>query len=322
MQNQTQSKLNGFAEDVQNGLSATPKFLSSKYFYDDAGSRLFQQIMDLPEYYLTRAETDIFQNQSAEIVKSFQSFEKPIDLIELGAGDGTKTALLVDQFLAQKIDFSYVPIDISAQAIESLTAKFKNLFPALSIKPQFGDYFKILESLKNDSSRTKILLFLGSNIGNFSHEKSIEFLRSLRNVINENDFLFIGFDLQKDPRVILEAYDDAAGVTAAFNLNLLKRINSELGGNFVTENFSHYPVYEPREGAAKSFLISRARQSVFIEALHQEFHFAQWEPIFMEISRKYTLPIIEKLAAESGFELVSNFYDEQKFFTDAIFKPV
>lgn len=322
MQNQTQSKLSSFAEDVQNGLTAAPKFLSSKYFYDDAGSRLFQQIMELPEYYLTRAETEIFQRQTQAIIESFTAYDESFDLIELGAGDGTKTAILVDQLLKQKVDFTYVPIDISAKALEFLTTKFKSQFPELSIKPQFGDYFKILESLKTASTRPKIIFFLGSNIGNFSRDEGISFLSRLRNIINENDLLFIGFDLQKDPRTILRAYDDAEGVTAAFNLNLLKRINAELGANFDIDKFSHYAAYTPLDGAAKSFLISREKQEVFIKSLNQNFAFDAWEPIFMEISQKYSLSMIEEIARHSGFELVHNFYDTNEFFTDAIFKPV
>lgn len=322
MQNQTQSKLNSFAEDVQSGLTAVPKFLSSKYFYDDAGSRFFQQIMELPEYYLTRAETEIFQHRTREIIESFTAGNQSFDLIELGAGDGTKTAILVDRLLEQKIDFNYVPIDISAKAIEFLTTKFKSLFPDLSIKPQFGDYFKILESLKSDSSRPKIIFFLGSNIGNFSRDESISFLTRLRNIINENDLLFIGFDLQKDPHTIRHAYDDAKGVTAAFNLNLLKRINSELGANFDIAKFSHYAAYSPLDGAAKSFLISREKQEVFIESLNQTFSFNAWEPIFMEISQKYTPAMIEEIAQQSGFKVLENFYDEKKFFSDTLLKPV
>ena len=320
MQSSSVTKQNTFADDVLRGLSASPKFLSSKYFYDDEGSRLFQQIMDLPEYYLTRAEFEIFSTQTREIFEAFTKQNKSFDLIELGAGDGTKTAVLIDYFLKQTADFSYMPIDISQEAIDSLTGKFKNEFPALSMNAKTGDYFRILETLKSESKKAKIILFLGSNIGNFSKEQAQDFFRQLRSVMNENDLLFVGFDLQKDPRVILKAYDDAQNVTAAFNLNLLARINRELGGNFDLENFSHYAIYRPTECAARSFLISRRAQTVFIKSLKKSFDFAAWEPIFMEISQKYNSEMIEDLARASGFQVEKEFFDANKYFVDSLWK--
>ncbi|HEY0429989.1 MAG TPA: L-histidine N(alpha)-methyltransferase [Pyrinomonadaceae bacterium] len=317
---QSATKQNTFAEDVSKGLSSAPKFLSSKYFYDDEGSRLFQEIMKLPEYYLTRAEFEIFSTRAKEIFASFKNGNTEFDVIELGAGDGTKTAVLIDYFLRQNVDFSYSPIDISREAIDFLTAKFRAEFPRLSMNAKTGDYFRILETLRDESTRRKILLFLGSNIGNFSREQALDFFRHLRGVMNGDDLLFIGFDLQKDPRVILRAYDDARGVTAQFNLNLLRRINRELGANFDLEKFSHYAVYRPTECAARSFLISREAQSVYVEALNQTFQFKAWEPIFMEISQKYNLEMIEDLARETGFEVKENFFDSNFYFVDSLWK--
>ena len=320
MQTSSATKQNTFAEDVLKGLSAAPKFLSSKYFYDDEGSRLFQEIMKLPEYYLTRAEFEIFETQGREIFESFKNSAGEFDVIELGAGDGTKTAGLIDYFLKQPVGFTYSPIDISQEAIDFLSRKFAAEFPALSLKPKTGDYFRILETLKTESSRRKVLLFLGSNIGNFSRESALEFFRHLRSVMNTDDLLFVGFDLQKDPRVILKAYDDAQGVTAEFNLNLLRRINRELGANFDLEKFSHYAVYRPTECAARSFLISRKEQTVYIEALNESFDFKAWEPIFMEISQKYNLEMIEDFARETGFEVKQNFFDVNEYFVDSLWK--
>ncbi len=319
---QTAIKQDTFAGDVFKGLSATPKFLSSKYFYDDEGSRLFQEIMKLPEYYLTRAETEIFSSQARAIFEAFAENSNTFDLIELGAGDGTKTSLLVDYFLKRRADFKYVPIDISSEALNFLTDKFKAQFPNLTIQPGQGDYFRTLGTFKSKSNKRKIILFLGSNIGNFSREQSIDFFKSLRFVLNPNDLLFIGFDLQKDPLTILAAYNDAKGVTAAFNMNLLTRINRELGADFSINGFSHYATYHPIDGAARSFLISRKAQTVYVEALNRQFEFAAWEPIFMEISQKYSLPMIENLARASGFEVAGYFFDEQKFYTDSLWKPV
>lgn len=292
-----------FAQDVLAGLTSTPKSLSSKYFYDDEGSRLFMEIMKLPEYYLTRAELEIFTGQTAGIFEAFSREATGFDLIELGAGDGTKTAVLIDYFLKQGFDFTYLPIDISQEALDTLSAKFTLEFPDLVIESKTGDYFQILESLKNGSGRRKILMFLGSNIGNFDRQQSLDFFKQLRGVMNGRDLLFTGFDLQKDPHVIVRAYDDAQGVTAAFNLNLLKRMNRELGADFNLDNFSHYAVYRPVDCAARSFLISREKQTVYIEALNRSFDFEQWEAVFMEISQKYSLTMIENLAAESGFRI-------------------
>ena len=318
MQRTTSPELNQFAQDVLSGLSAAPKSLSSKYFYDDEGSRLFQQIMNLPEYYLTRSEFEVFSTQADDIFRAFANGSNAFDLIELGAGDGTKTAVLVSHFLRRNADISYLPIDISQEALDALSAKFNTEFPALNTRPLLGDYFKILESLKGRGARRKILLFLGSNIGNFSRDQSVDFFRGLRGVMNGNDLLFIGFDLQKDPHVIVRAYDDSQGVTARFNLNLLQRINRELGGNFDLAKWSHYAIYNPVECSARSFLISREAQSVRIEALNRTFEFGSWEAVFMEISQKYSLANIAALATESGFEIKQNFFDSKDYYCDSL----
>ncbi len=321
MQSSSAIKQNTFADDVLRGLSAAPKFLSSKYFYDDEGSRLFQEIMKLPEYYLTGAEFEIFSTQTSEIFEAFTKASETFDLIELGAGDGLKTSLLVDYFLKQNANFTYVPIDISAEALSFLTEKFQTQFPGLSIQTEQGDYFQKLETFQSKSDKRKIILFLGSNIGNLGKEQAQNFFRQLRAVMNDTDLLFIGLDLQKDPRVILRAYDDAQNVTAEFNLNLLARINRELGAKFNLNDFSHYASYHPIEGAARSFLISRKTQTIFIESLNKTFDFDAWEPIFMEISQKYSLAMIEELAQTSGFEVSQYFFDSQKFYTNSLWKP-
>ncbi|HRI02656.1 MAG TPA: L-histidine N(alpha)-methyltransferase [Pyrinomonadaceae bacterium] len=321
MKGSTTTELSQFADDVLRGLSATPKELSSKYFYDDEGSRLFQEIMKLPEYYLTGCENEIFSTQTSEIHRAFANGDNAFDLIELGAGDGTKTAVLVDHFLKQNADISYSPIDISQEALDALTEKFEREFPALRMNAMNGDYFKILESLRSANGRRKVLLFLGSNIGNFSAEQSVAFFRSLREVMSDNDLLLVGFDLQKDPHVIANAYDDAAGVTAKFNLNLLTRINRELGGNFDLGKFTHYANYRPIEGSARSFLVSREKQTVRIDALGRDFEFDPWEAVFMEISQKYSLKMIEELAKNSGFKVKQNFFDDKNYYCDSLWRP-
>ncbi len=320
MRDSTQQKQNTFAEDILAGLSDEPKNLSSKYFYDDEGSRLFQEIMKLPEYYLTRSEDEIFRKQTDEIFKAFDAEKSEFDLIELGAGDGTKTSLLVDYFLKHDANFRYVPIDISSEALNFLTEKFNKEFPELNIQTEQGDYFKTLQAFKEKSNKRKIILFLGSNIGNFREEQAVEFFKQLRKIMGKDDLIFIGFDLHKNPKTILNAYADSQDVTAKFNLNLLKRINRELGANFNTEEFSHYASYHPTECAARSYLISQKEQTVRIESLNKEFQFKKWEPVYMEVSQKYNLEMIEKLAKKSNFEIVRNFYDENKFYTNSLWK--
>jgi uncharacterized SAM-dependent methyltransferase len=186
--------------------------------------------------------------------------------------------------------------------------------------PRNGDYFRILESLKV-GGRRKVLMFLGSNIGNFTREKSVAFFRHLREVMGPDDLLFIGFDLQKDPHVVAAAYDDAAGITARFNLNLLRRINRELGGNFDLAKFTHYANYRPIEGSARSFLISREKQNVYISALGRTFEFDRWEAVFMEISQKYNLRMIGEMALESGFEIKQNFFDSRGYYCNSLWRP-
>ena len=322
MDSSTSPELSAFASDVLRGLSAPQKALSSKYFYDDEGSRLFQEIMKLPEYYLTGCEHEIFATQTDAIFHAFANGDNAFDVIELGAGDGSKTAVLVDYFLKQNADISYAPIDISREALDALSAKFSAEFPSLKIETQTGDYFRILESLKNGSGRRKILLFLGSNIGNFTRSQALDFFRHLRRVMNPNDLLFIGFDLQKDPHVIVGAYDDATGVTAAFNINLLKRINRELGADFNLDKFMHYANYRPVEASARSFLISREKQSVYITVLDRTFEFGQWEAVFMEISQKYNLKMIGDLASECGFAVKQNFFDSRNYYCDSLWKTL
>jgi len=337
MHSSSSPELTQFAEDVLRGLSSTPKQLSSRYFYDDEGSRLFMEIMKLPEYYPTRAELKIFTEQKADICDAFterrhpcpqpgeeadKDVRVPIDLIELGAGDGTKTAVLIEHLLATGVDFTYQPIDISQEANDALEARFKDKFPDLRIDPHTGDYFKVLGSLKSDNGRRKVIMFLGSNIGNFLRDNAVAFFGSLREVMNENDRLFVGFDMQKDPRTIVAAYDDKQGVTSAFNLNLLTRINRELGGDFDLDKFSHYAQYRPMECAARSFLISREKQTVTIAALNRSFSFDQWEPIFMEISQKYTHAMIDELSGDGGFEISREFYNDEDFYIDSLWRPI
>lgn len=305
-----------FAKDVQEGLSRDPKELSSKYFYDQKGDELFQAIMRMPEYYLTDCEHSIFSKQRSEILKAIRS--DPFELIELGAGDGYKTKVLLEYFLAQEVPFVYRPVDISKNVLDALQTDLQHQWPNLPVRPLSGDYFEMMERLHSEHGQRKVVLFLGANIGNYTRKQALRFLEHLRRELEPGDQLLIGFDLKKDPEIILQAYNDSAGITAAFNLNLLERINRELGANFDLDQFSHWETYHPITGEAKSYLISRVEQEVKIDAVDQTFHFEAWEAIDVERSLKYSPIEIEALARAAGFNPVHHFYDERKYFVDSL----
>lgn len=317
----TQSQTAVFARDVLNGLEQSPKRLPSKYFYDTKGDELFQQIMHMPEYYLMNSELDIFQSQKQDILATIGHTH--FDLIELGAGDGYKTKVLLEYFLQEKVHFTYEPIDISANVLEQLEESLHQRWPSLNVAIQPGDYFKMLHKLSKESSRPKLVLFLGANIGNYTPQEARGFLQSIFDELNPGDYLLLGVDLKKDPKVILDAYNDQAGITAAFNLNLLSRINRELGANFEKAQFKHWETYNPVTGATKSYIVSTCDQHVFINALNRSFHFSAWEAMEVELSQKYDLHEINSLAAKAGFIVKKHFTDQQECFVDSLWqKPV
>ncbi|MEN8118716.1 MAG: L-histidine N(alpha)-methyltransferase [Bacteroidota bacterium] len=311
-----------FLNDVLEGLSSSQKFLSSKYFYDDAGSRLFEKIMQHQDYYLTNCEHEIFNQQKKAIKEAFYQSPEGFNLIDLGSGDGFKTKILLEHFYKNEVPFRYIPVDISEKPTIKLVNELKNRFPNLMVEEQIGDYFQILSSLNLNTYKKKIVLFLGSNIGNYGYEGSLDFLKSVRKVLIPGDKLFIGFDLKKDPKVILKAYNDKAGYTEEFNLNLLGRINRELHANFDIGSFIHYPVYDPKSGAAKSYLVSVKKQVVSFGERDLSFEFDKWEPVFMEISQKYDLEMIQEMANMSGFKVQKNFFDNRHFFVNSLWEAV
>ncbi|MEP2026633.1 MAG: L-histidine N(alpha)-methyltransferase [Reichenbachiella sp.] len=309
-----------FLTDVIDGLSADTKHISSKYFYDKKGDAIFQQIMHMDEYYLTDAELDIFQTHKCEIANIFSPEKEPFNLIEFGAGDGMKTKVLLKELLSHEIPFDYIPIDISQNALDQLKQSLTKEMPDLSFKGIQGDYFEVLNRLKEDNGRKNVVLFLGSNIGNFTNEEALSFTSDISDKLNPKDLLFIGVDLKKDPKKILLAYNDPTGITAEFNYNLLRRINRELGGNFDVEQFEHHPIYDPVTGECKSALLSKKEQEVQVD--NQTFHFAKWEPVHTEISRKYSLKQLHRLAEKSGFKVKKDLFDSNKYFVDSIWEIV
>ncbi len=312
------NKLTEFEKDTLLGLSCNPKFLLSKYFYDDNGSKIFQNIMRMPEYYLTDVELEIFESQKQEILDVIIEKDLKFKLIELGAGDGLKTKVLLSYFVSKKCDFEYVPIDISAVAVSNLLKDMKKQIPLLKVAGKIGDYLELIDEINISDKMKKIFLFLGSNIGNFNQTETIDFLSKLYAKMAENDLLFIGFDLKKEPDIILKAYNDEQGYTAAFNLNLLKRINREMDAGFEMENFRHEEVYNRYTGTAKSFLISLKNQDVYFKKLNKVIEFKRDERIFTEMSQKYDLDMINFLAATSGFKIVRNFFDSRQYYVNSL----
>lgn len=307
-----------FASDVLVGLSRMPKRLASRYFYDERGSRLFQKIMNLPEYYLTACEFDIL-NLHRDAFSSLMEGES-FNLVELGAGDGRKTSILLDHFLKNRCDFQYIPIDISKASMQALSQLLNTKFPELTANGIVAEYFDGLKWLNHMNSRRNLVLFLGSNIGNFDKAHARAFLHNLWNALNDGDFAVIGFDLKKDIDLMLKAYSDEEGITAEFNLNLLQRINRELGGNFDLTKFQFHSSYDVFTGAMESYLVSKEKQTVFIKELSQTFSFKPWEPIHTEYSYKYLESDIQELADETGFLIEKQLYDSKSYFVDSIWR--
>lgn len=310
--------LEAFKKDVDTGLSMMPKSLPSKYFYDKTGDALFVKIMGLPEYYLTRCELDIFKNKTQMLVDALKiRANAHFELIELGAGDGLKTKELLRFLDDRNFSFDYMPVDISSNALQLLAKNIKQELPNVKVEPQQGDYFDVLASL-NQRKTPKVVLFLGSNIGNMHDALAAQFLGHLAENMQPKDKLLLGLDLIKPKEIVLPAYNDNQGVTAEFNLNLLRRINQELGADFNLSQFKHQAKYNEEEGIAKSFISSLAAQKVQIKALNKTYEFAKGEKIQTEISRKYNDTIVQSIIAHTDLHLLQKITDSKHYFADYI----
>nr|WP_067054524.1 L-histidine N(alpha)-methyltransferase [Mucilaginibacter sp. L294] len=305
-----------FYKDVVKGLTSTPKRLDSKYFYDAQGDKIFQELMGCEDYYPTNCEMEIFTSQTAEICKAIIAGGDAFDLIELGAGDATKSTQLLKYLIDNKADFTYLPIDISENVISYLNITLPVTLPGINITGLNGEYFDMLKKAASISNKRKVVMFLGSNVGNMPVNVAQGFCRELRSNLSEGDMVLIGIDLKKNPKTVLAAYNDSEGITKRFNLNLLERINRELGGDFNTRQFDHYASYNPETGACKSYLISLSDQKVKIG--DETISFLKDEYIDMEISQKYAVEQTHELAAKAGFKPLNQFFDGKKWFVDAI----
>ncbi len=311
--------MNTFAKDVKDGLSSSPKHLSSKYFYDAIGDDLFVKITQMPEYYLTKAENEIFDLQVDDIIKAMDIEDIPVEIIELGAGDGHKAVQFL-QPLKDHAHLTFIPVDISMNALVSVEDRFQDELPEIDIQSEQGEYFAAIKEL--NGHRKKVVLFLGSNIGNLSEDEANDFMSQLSDSLNPGDKVLLGVDLKKSPEVILPAYDDKDGITRDFNLNLLRRINNELGGNFDLDQFSHDPEYDMLKGEAKSYLTSLTDQEVNIEELNRKFKFQKGEKIHTEISQKYDDEKVKRILCDSGMRIQQVFKDSRQYFADYLIEKI
>ena len=282
--------------DVRRGLTSSPKELSPKYFYDERGSELFEQITELPEYYLTRAERALLENVIGDIV----SLVKPCSLVELGAGSASKTRIILDAMGEQGCAESYVPIDVSRDFLEATALQLKTEYKEVSIVPVVSDIAEPF-ALPEVTSPT-LIAFLGSTIGNFPREPAVALLSHLSGLMAPGDRFLLGADLRKDPAIIQRAYNDSKGVTAAFNLNILERLNRELNANFPIDAFDHRASYSTDHYRVEMHLVARRAMKVVIPEIG-EIDFAEGESIRTELSYKYDRPSLEDILQRSGLKL-------------------
>lgn len=301
-----------FAEDVRTGLTATPKRLPPKYFYDTLGSHLFEAICQLPEYYLTRAETEIFERHADEIVATIPHLTS---LAEFGSGSAVKSRYLLAALLARQEFLHYQPLDISPDILRQSAEALLESHAGLWITGYACDYLQQMPPLERRDGGRVLVLFLGSNIGNYTTEEATTLLQRMRQTMQPGDGLLLGADLSKDLAVLEAAYDDALGVTEAFNLNVLLRINRELGGDFNLRQFAHRAVFNAEQSRIEIYAVSRVAQTVRLAALDLEIEFAAGEAIHTENSHKFDATQLANLATASGFVPVKTWLDARGWFS-------
>jgi dimethylhistidine N-methyltransferase len=301
--------LSSLAADVLAGLSATPKTLPPTLFYDAAGSELFEQITRLPEYYLTRRETSILCGQARTMVRAAGL---PANVVELGSGAAIKTRMILEALQAQRGRVHFYPVDVSEAALDAAEQNLRGL-REVAVHPLFADYTSSMEFV-GEIPGPRLILYLGSSIGNFEPMVASALLSHLRSMLGARDTLLLGTDMVKDASVLLPAYDDAAGVTAAFNRNVLVRINRELGANFEPESFAHVARWNELESRIEMHLESRHAQEVEIRGLHMQVHFKRGETIHTENSYKFTPTMVESILQNGRFVRECTWLDGRQWF--------
>ena len=318
--NNSSSTNHEFAQAVLEGLSKEPKRLPSWLIFDDRGSEIFEEIVGLENYHPAVCEFEIFHAHKQTIADIIS--DEALQIIDLGSGDARKTQILLDHLVKNKLQIHYIPIDISAGAVKNLVASLESKFrnTSLGVTGIASEYFQGLKAVPREQFKRNFVFFLGSTIGNQDYPAAGKFLRRLWGSLNEGDYAMIGFDLMKNPKLLYSAYNDPEGVFQKFNLHLLDRINQELGANFVKSNFVQEGHYSEQSHAVESHVYSTEEQTVQMPALGKEFHFKTWEGMQTEHSYKYTMPEIEALAQDNGFEIVEHLFDSKKYFVDSIWK--
>lgn len=301
---------NTFGQDVSDGLTSEPKYLLPKYFYDNTGSALFELICETPEYYVTRTETSILQKFSDEIARLNSGMAH---IIELGSGSSVKTKYILSSFIKTRGSITYHPIDVSEILIQS-SKSLLNEFEGLSVHGTIGEYEESLQVINSIIDEPKMIVFLGSSIGNFSPVDAHKLISRISGCMNENDSLLIGFDLVKHSDILNAAYDDDTGITARFNVNLLERINNELGGSFNTDKFTHKAFFNEELSRVEMHLVSTVKQEVAIKDLDLKLSFAKDETIHTENSYKFTRGMIIELASSAGLSVTNSWNDSQNYF--------
>jgi len=299
-----------YAEDVQLGLFGSQKTLPCKLFYDRAGSALFEQITRLPEYYPTRTELEILCGHGAEIAKEVRP---GVTVVELGSGTATKTTTLLQAFSRRQMRVPYVPVDISPAALAEAQERVQSQCTRVSVRPVVADFSQGFGFLRNIRGR-KLVLYLGSSIGNFDPGPAVEMLSQIRSQLAAGDALLLGTDLVKDPSILVPAYDDAQGITAQFNKNILARLNRELGANFDLSFFSHIAAWSPVKSRIEIYLESLRPQVVDLGLLNSRVKLANGERIHTENSYKYTMPMVREMLELSGFSLDASWFDDRTWF--------
>jgi dimethylhistidine N-methyltransferase len=302
---------------VLDGLGRAPRTLPPWLFYDAEGSRLFEAITELPEYYPTRTERAILEAHAGRIV---EAAGHPRRILELGSGSARKTALLLEAALAFRPDLVFHPIDVSEAALQDAEARLAEALPGLAVAPACGHYLPALERL-SALDGPRLVLFMGSTLGNFTPGEAAAFLRDLRARLRPEDRFLLGLDLEKEPSVLVPAYDDAAGVTAAFNLNLLVRLNRELGADFDPGSFRHVALWNPAEHRIEMHLESLRDQAVEVQALGLRLDFRAGERIHTESSYKHPPAEVTRLLEAGGFEELDAWQDAGGWFTLRLARP-
>ncbi len=308
------ARLATMAQDVRRGLTAMPKTLPPYLFYDDAGSRLYEQITEMPEYYLTRAEREIFAAHADEIIARVRrSSAQRLGVVELGAGSAAKTEVLLRALLTHQDGCVYLPIDVSRAALDQATGRLAQSLPRVQVRPLLMTHDDATHQLV-ELAPPQLLLFIGSSVGNLDDGAAAKLLGAMRDALGDATWLLLGTDLRKRDELLLPAYDDAAGVTAAFNKNVLRRLNRELGGHFDLDRFRHVARWNDPASRIEMHLESLVAQAVDLDALRLRVSFVAGETIHTESSIKYDLPRAERIINAAGFALDKSFYDAEHRF--------